>query len=310
MKIKTIHLLIFFFSITNSFSQDPIFSQTIGGNFNLNSALAGNDSIGRLSLNHRDQVGGIGSYYLTSSVNFQQYIPKTNGFIGINYLKDNAMKIISTTTYSIFYSQNIQVKKLLIRPSIEIGFGNKMLDVTKLTFGDMIDPQKGFIHETGSIINNSNINYLDINTGAILYFQNLLVGASIHHVNSPNTSFYSAVSKLPIRSDFQLSYCFKINELRLSPFYYYSQQQGFKASVIGVNLKTKKHFNFSISNRINTALIYNIGYSTRKFSFNYSYDQTMRKIGYINNAHELAISFKFWKVKPRKKFAYIESVYN
>ena len=310
MYTKTIFSICLLFISIRSFSQDPLFSQTVGGNFNLNSALAGNDSIGRLSANYRNQWIGITGNYITNSINFQQYIPKLDGFGGINFLEDNAANTIKSSNLSIFYSQNIHYKNVLIRPSLEVGFGTKKIDISNLTFGDMIDPRKGFIYTSDAIINKTNVNFLYVSSGAIFYWKNLLLGASTHHLNSPKTSFTNTQSTLTIRYDFQFSYCFKINNLRISPFIYYSQQKGFQATVAGVNLKTKKLFNFSISNRINDAVILNIGYSNRRFSINYSFDQTISTLAYTGNTHELSIAFKFWKVNPIKKFTYIESVYN
>ena len=96
MYTKTIFSICLLFISIRSFSQDPLFSQTVGGNFNLNSALAGNDSIGRLSANYRNQWIGITGNYITNSINFQQYIPKLDGFGGINFLEDNAANTIKS----------------------------------------------------------------------------------------------------------------------------------------------------------------------------------------------------------------------
>ena len=65
-------------------AQDPLFVQPSGGNININPALVGNDSVARLGLICRNQWPALSGNYITTGVNFYQYIPKLNAYAGIN----------------------------------------------------------------------------------------------------------------------------------------------------------------------------------------------------------------------------------
>lgn len=303
-------LFIFLVISTFSFSQDPLFSQTINGNVNLNSALVGNDTCARLATNYRNQWSGLGGGYITSSINFSQYISKFNGYGGIHYLNDNAFDLVKTNCISGFYSQNIKFKKVLFRPSIEVGVISTKIDESKLIFGDMIDPRKGFIGTSSEVLKNNKVTSLDLNFGAIVTYKNLLIGFSAHHLNSPKLGFNTGY-RLPIRYSAQFSYAFNISKFRISPFAFINLQNGFQSTVGGLDFLINKHFNLAVSYRSSDALITNIGYTNNYFSINYSYDYTTSLLNNLNTGgtHELGLVVNFWKVKAHQNYLPVVSVF-
>ena len=299
-------------SSTSLLAQDPIFSQPSSGNIQLNSALAGNDNQGRLSINYRNQWPGVIGNYVTSSINFYQYIPKLNGYGGVNFINDNVGNIIKTRQLSLFYSQNINIGNLLIRPSIQFGYGTKSLDWAKLTFGNNIDPRGGTVVQTGDLPSNP-ASYFDLNTGILISYKNLTIGTFVHHINRPNQSLILGnTSILPVRYGAQFSYLFNFNKFGIAPFGFYVYQNGFQSGVGGIRLSYKNKFNFALSYRTQDAYILNIGYSGKRLAINYSYDITNSKLtnNLTGGAHEIGICFKLWKVKPIKRLLEVKSVFN
>jgi len=293
-------------------AQDPIFSQPALGNINLNTALVGNDSAARLGLNSRYQWPNLNSPYITSSVNFYQFIPKLNAYAGINYMNDNqANGMLISNDFSVFYSQNINIKKVLFRPSLEFGIGNKNLDNSKLNYGDMTDPRRGFVWSTQEHIPNSNKSYLNFNIGGMFYYKEILVGFSAHHINTPDVGL-QGTSKIPIRYGLQLGYTIRFKKISVSPFVFYNQQQSFQSLVGGVNVLLFNHLNIAVSYRNSDAIITSIGYQNRFFKINYSYDYTTSSLRNANTggSHELGMAFKFWKVKTKKRFIGTSSIYS
>lgn len=295
-----------------TFAQDALFTQTIAGNINLNTALTGSDSNARLALNYRNQWPSLAGNYITTSANFYQYIPKLNGYGGINLLSDNQGQTIFSRTASLFYSQNLNLGNVLIRPSIELGLGNKSADWSKLTFGDMIDPQQGFVYQTGDTPV-KNINYIDLNAGFIVAYKKLTLGFSAHHLNSPNVSLTIGNTRLPIHYGTQFSYTHDIEKIKLSvsPFATFNAQNGFYAFKGGINLLFKKHYNLAIATMNKNYFSFNLGYQNKRLSINYSYDQS---ISCLNNsvsgaAHEIGLAVKFWNVKPVKRIIPVVSVF-
>ena len=301
------YLFLFIFLVISTFtySQDPVFSQTINGNVNLNSALVGNDTSARLATNYRNQWSGFGAGYITSSINFSQYISKFNGYGGIHYLNDNAFDVIKSNYISGFYSQNLKVRNMIFRPSVEIGFLSSKLDESKLFFGDMTNPQTDLIETP-----NENKMKLNLNIGAIFSYKNLLFGVSSHHINRPNICFYSTY-RLPIRYSAQISYAFNFSKFRISPFAFINLQGGFQSTVGGLDFLINKHFNLAVSYRTSDALITNIGYTNKYFSVNYSYDYTTSLLNNLNTGgtHELGLVVKFWEVKAHQNYLPVVSVF-
>ncbi len=297
-------------SSLNLMAQDPLFVQPSGGNINLNPALVGNDSVARLGLICRNQWPVLSGNYVTTGVNFYQFIPKLNAYAGISYLNDNQSNgTLITNNFSLFYSQNINIKKVLFRPSIEVDYGNKKLDATKLNFGDMIDARRGFVWDP-TPLTNASITYVDFNLGAVAYYKKMLVGVSAHHFTQPDVGL-RGTSKLPIRYGIQLGYSFAIKKTVLSPFAYFVQQQNFQSLIVGTNVLLYNHLNLALSYRNSSSIISNIGYQNKWFKINYSYDFGISKFS-PNNAgsHEVGMAFKFWKVKTKKRFIATSSIYS
>ena len=292
-------------------AQDPLFVQPSGGNININPALVGNDSVARLGLICRNQWPALSGNYITTGVNFYQYIPKLNAYAGINYLNDNqAHGTLISNNFSVFYSQNINLKKVLFRPSIEVAYGNKKLDATKLNFGDMIDSRRGFVWDPTPSQINTSVAYMDFNLGAIAYYKNMLVGVSAHHITQPDVGLEGS-SKLPVKYGIQLGYSFVIKKTVLSPFAYFVQQQTFQSLIVGTNVLLFNHLNVALSYRNSSSVISNIGYQNKWFKINYSYDFGISKV-FPNSvgSHELGLSFRFWKVKPKYRFVGVNTIFS
>lgn len=297
-----------FFSLI-SHAQDPTFSQTHGANVNLNTALAGKDTKARLSTIYRNQWTGLGGLYKTSMFNFYQYISKTNGYGGVNFMFDNQTDVFFTRNFSLFYSQNIKIHKLLFRPSLEVAYSNNYLNWSKLTFGNQIDPRVGFIPENYSGIRPKN-NTISINIGGIFYYKKFLLGLSAHHINQPLYGFFTK-THYPINYGTQFSYMLELKKLSISPFAYYNYQNGFQLFVPGISLMYNNRFNLAFSTRTRDALIFNIGYQNKFLAINYSYDYTISQLSNATTggSHEVNLSFKFWNVNAHEKFVEVKSVF-
>ena len=309
-KIASISIIIIA-SALSVFAQDAQFSQTSLGNINLNPALAGNDSCARFGVNYRNQWPNISANFVTMSANFYQYIPKLNAYAGINYLNDDIGKgTLKTNIISIFYSQNINLKKVLVRPSVEVCYGNKKLDLNKLYFGDMIDPRLDIIWSNGNYNFNQKKEFVDINLGTIVYYKNFLLGLSIHHITQPDEGLFGP-SKLPRRYGVQFGYTLQFKKISISPFMYYKQQQNFLQITEGVSILFFKHLNIAFSYRNNDAVILNFGYQNKLIAINYSYDVTFSRLsGNTAGSHEVGLAFKFWRVKTKKRFIGVNSIFS
>ena len=102
--------------------------------------------------NYRNQWPALGSIYSTYSISYDQYISKIKSGIGFVLLTDNAGDgTLRTTGLTGFYSYRLKMNKdTYIKGGIEAGFVNLGLDLSKLQFGDAIDPALGPISPGGT----------------------------------------------------------------------------------------------------------------------------------------------------------------
>ena len=186
-------------------AQDPHFSQFFASPLTLNPAFTGKFSGSwRLAANHRDQWPSIPKAYVTTSASLdfpilKSRIPDNDVFgLGISGLTDASANNILKLNYG---SLSMSYHKALdengystIGAGFQATYSSLNLDITKLTFEDMLT-QNGFTGTTSDIITNgNNQNYFDVNAG-LLYSgstngeNNFYLGASMYHINRPKVGF-------------------------------------------------------------------------------------------------------------------------
>ena len=186
-------------------------------------------------------------------------------------------------------------------------WNQKALDWDKLTFGDMIDPRRGFIYGTGDIPRGGNRGFFDASAGFVGFSKNFFFGFSAHHLNRPNESVILGDSKMPIRltghmgAEIPLGSKSKYtNTTSIMPNIIYQYQQGFMELNIGTYVKYGV-FTAGAWLRNRDAFILSVGLNTGEFKVGYSYDVTVSR---LNNAtsggsHEVSLGLNLnCKDKP------------
>jgi type IX secretion system PorP/SprF family membrane protein len=186
-------------------AQDPHFSQFFASPLTLNPAFTGKfDGSWRLAANHRDQWPSFPKAYVTTSASFdfpilQNRIPENDVFgIGISGVSDasaNSQLKLNYGSLSLSYHKALDENGYnTIGAGFQGTYSSMVLDVSKLTFEDMLT-QNGFTGTTSDILlNGNNQSYFDVNAG-VLYSgstngeNNFYLGASMYHINRPKVSF-------------------------------------------------------------------------------------------------------------------------
>jgi type IX secretion system PorP/SprF family membrane protein len=186
-------------------AQDPHFSQFFASPLTLNPAFTGKfDGTWRLAANHRNQWPSIPKAYITSSASIdfgilRSKIPDTDTWgVGISGVTDASANNILKLNYgsvSMSYHKSLDEDGYhQIGAGFQGTYSSVGVDVSKLTFEDMLT-QNGFTGVTSDILTNgNNQSYFDINAG-ILYsgsttgFNNFYLGASMYHINRPKVGF-------------------------------------------------------------------------------------------------------------------------
>ena len=293
-----------------AYSQDPQFTQFYSNPIYLNPAFAGSNGCPRFSLNYRNQWPSLTGNYVTYSASYDQYFKNISGGIGVIGMHDQqGQGTIFTSMIGLVYSYHLKVnRKFKMQFGARASMFNKFIDWDKLTFGDMIDPRKGFIYQTGDVPRGGSRYFFDASAGFVGYSKHFFFGGAVHHLNRPNESVIEGESNLPMRFTGHMGAEIPLgrksqynNSTSIMPNIIYQYQNGFQEINIGTYIKYGA-FTFGAWYRNRDAFILTIGLRTKQFKIGYSYDVTVSKLnnGVSGGSHEVSLGFNLnCKSKPK-----------
>ncbi|MCH1587660.1 MAG: type IX secretion system membrane protein PorP/SprF [Flavobacteriales bacterium] len=288
-------------------AQDPEFSQFYSNPMLLNPAFAGTARGPRGVMSHRNQWPSMSGAFVTQAVSYDQQFNSIQGGLGLSVMHDQAgQSTLNTTRITGAYSyQQAITRKLSLRAALEASYFQKALDWSNLTFGDMIDPRRGFIYETADTPRGETVKKVDFGAGLLAFTEKFYVGAAASHLNEPNESLVVGVSRLPMKitahggAKLPLQRSVKGVEAWISPNVLYRVQGEFQQLNLGVYVSKGPlvggiwHRGF-FSEDTRDALIVLLGVETGLMRFGYSYDITISDLTpATGGAHELSLSMKF-----------------
>ena len=302
-KIKYLFILCFLVSNQQEvFAQDPTFTQFYANPLYLNPAFAGSNKCPRISMNYRNEWPNLSGNYVTYSASYDKYVKNIKGGIWLLATYDQQGRgTISTSMLGLIYSYHLKVnRKFTLLFGARAAYYQKSLDVTKLTFGDMIDHRKGFIYNTGDILQNASRQFFNASIGAVGFSKNFYAGLALHHINQPNESMITnGVSPQKMRITAHAGAIISLvkgargtKSTTLMPNIIFQYQQGFMEMNIGTYVK---HGNLTFGTwfRNKDAFILSLGIQTKSFRVGYSYDITVSKLnnGTSYGSHEVSMGF-------------------
>lgn len=226
-----------------------------------------------------------------------------NGWLGVGgvILSDVAGSgsLRSTKVYgSVAYHQMLGLSSL-VSAGFNIGWANKRIDQSKLTFPDQFDGKffDGHQQTQVQLVNNS-VSYFDVQAGMnYAYFPTtdiyINAGYSIHHVNRPRETFFGDAtesSRVPLRHIGFVNAIYKVNDfVIINPNIYYTTEAKSSELVAGLN----GAYNLSgdgaqqliagLYYRTGDAFIPMAGFELNNLRFTFSYDATISSLKNFNN---------------------------
>jgi type IX secretion system PorP/SprF family membrane protein len=312
MNLKNLMLLGLFFVSFHSLAQDPTFTQFYSNPVYLNPALAGSSGCPRIAMNYRNQWPQLTGNFITYAAAYDTYAKNLSGGVGIMAMHDQqGQGTIQTSMIAGTYSYYLKVnRKFRVMFGGQAAYFQKYLDWSKLTFGDMIDPRRGFIYQTGDVPRgNGSHGFFDVSAGMVGFTKNFYFGVAAHHLNRPDESMILGDSKLPIRLTGHMGANIKLGQrgryssnTTLMPNVIYQYQNGFQQFNIGAYLKYEA-FTIGAWYRNRDAFIVSLGITTEKFRIGYSYDLTVSQLGGISGgSHEISMGINLKCKKQMKDF--------
>ena len=296
-------LLVYCHLLGNTYAQDLHFSQFFNSVLTTNPANTGfiPDADYRLGAQYRNQYSSLmAAPYKTISIFADAQLLRNqieNGWLGIGgvILSDVAGTggLKSNKVYgSLAYHQQLANSSLL-SAGFNIGWANKRIDASKLSFPDQFDGK--FFDNTlpsSVILTNSTVNYFDVQAGLnYAYFPTEEVyingGYSIHHINRPQETFFSG----PVDS----------SRLIINPNMYYTNQSKSSELLLGMNANYNlsesgdKQFIIGLYYRAGDSVIPMVGFELNNIRFTFSYDATTSSLNTFNNmrgANEFSVNKK------------------
>lgn len=286
-------------------AQDPHFTQFYANPLYLNPAFAGTAWCPRFVMNYRNQWPGLTGTYVTYAASYDQHLEAISGGIGFSVLHDRAGEgTLNTNRINATYSYHLAVNRhFSIRAALEASFFQKSLDVSRLTFGDMIDARYGFIYDTQESILNPQKAGIDFSAGILAFSKKFFGGVAVHHLTEPEEGIIGPNSKLPRKITAHVGALIPLErdfkDASISPNILFKQQQNFTQVNMGIYF-SKGPFVGGLWYRKDDAFIVLVGLEQAnpkgpKFKVGYSYDVTVSKLGLSvpKGSHELSLSYVF-----------------
>ncbi|HTL81261.1 MAG TPA: type IX secretion system membrane protein PorP/SprF [Bacteroidia bacterium] len=309
-KILQISLLVIGGSFLSEklFAQDPEFTQFYANPLYLNPALAGSKICPRVTMNYRMEWPGIYGTYSTVGASIDRLSYKVKGGIGLMLMSDRAGKgTLITNGIGLIYAPKIILgPKTLISAAIQVGYWQKTVDWSKLTFGDQIDAAHGFIYNTNEAPGVSTRGNFDLAAGLLFSSTNFYAGVAVHHILQPNESFLDGTSILPRKYTGHAGAIIplggKYSESYISPNILYQKQGDFNQLNLGLYAK-KDVIVGGLWYRGNDSFIVLIGIESGQATIGYSYDVTISKLtNSTAGSHELSLGYHFSCKKPKPHY--------
>ena len=319
MKIHIYKIIVFVFFVTNSYSQDPIFTQFFMVPETLNAGFTGAKASTNAGIIHRTQWPGIDFSINTQYAYINNWFEEINSGLGISILNHKETKTrYNFTQANINYCYAIQLNDdWYFRPSITLGFGTKDFGFNNLLLEDQVNIYQGIINTTSidPIQLNDQINFFDFSTAFLISNENSWFGLSLRHLNKPKISLeFQGNNSLDLFLSAHGAYQIPLNgyyrdyeEEGLYILGNFMMQGPYNRLDFGTQYVLDK-FSFAVLAATNpikaspqshflTSINANVGFKWEGWKFGYSYDFNMSKIGPTGGVYELYISFDFGNTK-------------
>ncbi len=300
----------------SSKAQDLPYSHFVASGIYLNPSLAGSNLCPRFKLFHREQWTAVPRSYSSTHVFFDWFSHRIDSGIGFSYKNDSQGDgIIQSHSLRAAYSKPITLDvNWLMHAGLYAAYSLRQLNWNKLYFSDQLDPNHGFINQTGvEMPEHTTIHYPDFGAGfSFSYRERLYFGFAANHLSMPKINYYDIYSeRLNIKYSGHLGYVFYLQDdwhereweknASLTPNILFEKQGYFYHVTAGLYFSKQPVFgglwvrhafeNFD-------AIVFNVGFQQPRYKVGYSYDMTISPLTVRSSGGSHELSFTWYLECP------------
>jgi len=310
------------------FGQDPQFSQYYAQPMYLNPGFTGTAPKHRAIINSRIQWPSLPQAFVTHAMSWDVNVDKFNSGFGFMAITDKAGEVgLNNTTVGLLYSYKFYLgNRFILSPGLKFSYGVRNMDFSKLLSGDQIEFGSGGVGTIDPVLQSlESTDFFDFDFGVLIYDELMWFGASVSHLNEPNTSFSETDYRLPRKYTFHGGVRVPLNTgifssnrpTHVATSFLYKIQEEFDQFDFGISyfyqpinigiwyrgIPLQKYTNSTVgtSYASHDALIFLIGFAAWNFEINYSYDFNISELSVDGGgAHEFSMAYRFKVGKFRK----------
>lgn len=305
-------------------AQDMRFTQSNAIPTSYNPAYAGLGDGASLVTIYRNQWASLPNAFKGYHVAHDWFDRELNSGFGVLFSTEEAgAGALRTSRVAAQYTYEIPLGRSgwRFRPALQVGAGNRAIDLTQLTFGDQLVREDA--PTTVENIAPNSKGYLDFATGGLLVGKYTWLGFSADHLNKPNeglsTTYIDPMElRLSTHGGFRMPVGDPMRYRRgqrpdLVMAFNYMSQGVFNQLDLGLYYDTNPlsfglwyrglPFGVAVDGAMDIdALAFLIGYGREDWKFGYSYDMTLSPLGLgvSGGSHEIVLKYT-WATDHRKR---------
>ena len=310
--------------VSPGFSQDMRFTQANAIPTSFNPAYAGLGEGANLVTVYRNQWASLPNAFRGYHVAHDWYDEELSSGFGVLFSQEEAgAGGLRTTRVAAQYTYEVLLGDggWRFRPALQVGAGNRAVDLTRLTFGDQLIRDDA--PTTVDPVANYSKGYIDFATGGLLVGRYTWLGFSADHLNRPNeglsTTYLDPMEvrmsthggfRMPVGDPYRYH---RADRPDLIMAFNYMVQGPFNQLDLGLYYDTKPlsfgvwyrglPFGQSVDGAMDIdALAFIAGYGRDNWKMGYSYDMTLSPLGLgvSGGSHEIVLKYQ-WQTSHRKR---------
>lgn len=297
-----------------SWAQDAMYSQAYAAPMLISPSFAGLSYGSRLSANFRDQWPGAAASYRNYAISWDAFFDQYSSGVGVMFNRNDQGKgIYVHQNLALLYAYDLEVVRgYYVRPGMQFQFIDRVIDYSKIYYGNQINPDNGIILPNPNGVEGIEHNTkFDAAASVMGYSKFAWFGVSVDHLVKSKIGYTDMGNYNNIKTTIFGGTKFNLHKVytgqtqqTLSFAFHFQNQGGFNQLMVGsywflnpleLGLWYRGIPVEKVGTYVNNdAVIFIAGVTLGAVKFAYSYDLTLSKLaGFSGGANEISL---IWQI--------------